>query len=83
MARKLGVNWKHFAIYLGFVDTHIQQADRERLFDLKAHDILVAWKKGMGNKPKSWATILKALKEAGLGDLASEIQKDIEGGTLV
>ena len=77
MARKLGADWKHFAIYLGIEDTHIQQADRERLFDLKAHDILVAWRKGLGNKPRSWATILKALEQAGLSDLASEVRANI------
>ena len=83
VARNLGEEWKCFAIYLGIENTHIQQADRERLFDLKAHDILVAWRKGMGNKPKSWATILTALEQAGLPDLASKIQADIEGGALV
>ena len=82
VARKLSVDWKRFAIYLGFEDTHIQQADREKLFELKAHDVLVAWRKGMGNKPKSWATILTALKQTGLRDLASEIQTHIEGRTL-
>ena len=48
----------------------------------KAFDILVAWRKGTGNKPKSWATILAALEAAGRMDLVHEIQRDIEGGTL-
>ena len=82
VARKLSVDWKRFAIYLGIEDTHIQQADREKLFELEAHDVLVAWRKGMGNKPKSWTTILTALKQTGLGDLASEIQTHIERRTL-
>ena len=48
----------------------------------KAFDILVTWLKGSGNKPKSWATILAALETAELGELAHEIEGNIEGGTL-
>ena len=45
-------------------------------------DIVMAWLKGTGNKPKSWTTILKALQAAELGDLAREIQINIGQGTL-
>ena len=82
VGRKLGADWKCFAIYLGFESTDIQQADREKSFVDKAYDILVAWRRRTGNKPRSWATILTALKSTGLTDLAHEIQTDIEGGTL-
>ena len=82
VARRLGAEWKRFAIYLGFRHSYVQQADKEDCFENKVFDILVAWHNGMGNKSKTWATILTALKQAGLSDLASEIQIDIEGGTL-
>ena len=82
VARRLGTDWKHFAIYLGFESTDIQQADREKSFVDKAYDILVAWRRGTGNRPRNWATILTALKSTGQTDLAHEIQTDIEGGTL-
>ena len=82
VACKLGDDWKHFAIYLGFESTQIQQADKEKSFKDKAYDILVAWRKGTGNKPKTWATILTALKSTGLTDFACEIQRDIESGKL-
>ena len=45
-------------------------------------DIVMAWWKGTGNKSKSWTTILTALQTAELGDLAREIQINIEQGTL-
>ena len=82
VARKLGADWKRFAIYLGFEHTNVQQADREQSLEDKAFNILVAWRNGTGNKPKCWVTILKALKNAGLSELASEIKTDIEGNSL-
>ena len=82
VARKLGNDWKTFALYLGCETTQIQQADQEQSLDSKAFDILVTWRKGAGNEPKTWATIFKALKNTGLTELAREIQRDIEEGTL-
>ena len=82
VARNLGADWKRFAIYLGFEDARIQQADSMQSLEHKAFDILVAWRKGPGNKPKSWATILAALETAELNELACEIVGHIEGGTL-
>ena len=82
VASKLGADWKHFAIYLGFENTQIQQADHEKSFEDKAYEILVAWRKGAGKKPKSWATILTALKNTGLTDLAHVMQTDIETNKL-
>ena len=82
VARRLGADWKRFAIYLGFEDARIQQADSKQALEYKAFDILVAWRKGPGNKPKSWATILAALETAELGELAHEIVGHIEGDTL-
>ena len=82
VACKLGDDWKYFAIYLGFESTQIQQADKEKAFKDKAYDILVAWRKGTGNKPKTWATILTALEQTGLTDLACEIQGDFDSGKL-
>ena len=83
VARNLGDDWRDFAIYLGFEYTRIQQADhREKTYKDKAYDILVAWLKRAGKEPRSWATILSALKITGLTDLAQEIQTDIERGTL-
>ena len=82
VARNLGDDWRHFAIYLGFESTQIQQADKEKSFKDKAYDILVAWRKGTGNKPKTWATILAALESTELTDLACELRRDIDNGKL-
>ena len=82
VACRLGADWKRFAIYLGFEDARIQQADSIQSLEYKAFNILVSWRKGPGNKPKSWATILAALESAELGELACEIVGHIEGGTL-
>ena len=82
VAHRLGADWKQFAIYLGFKDSRIQQADSMQTLEYKAFDILVTWLKGPGNKPKSWATILAALETAELSELAHEIEGHIEGGTL-
>ena len=82
VARRLGADWKQFAIYLGFEDARIQQANSIQSLQYKAFDILVAWRKGPGNKPKSWATILAALETAELSELACEIVRHIERGTL-
>ena len=73
VARNLGDDWRDFAIYLGFEYTQIQQADREKSYKDKAYEILVAWLKGAGYTPISWETILTALKNTGLTDLAHEI----------
>ena len=82
MARKLGEEWKTFAMYLGFTYAQVQQADKEQVFEHKPLSILVAWLKGKGSAPKTWATILTALERAGCSDLACEIQKNIESGSL-
>ena len=82
MARRLGAEWKRFAIYLGFRHSYVQQADKEDYFENKVFGILVAWRNGMGNKSKTWATILEALENAELGDLANEIKTEIEEDTL-
>ena len=82
VARNLGADWKRFAIYLGFEDARIQQADSMQSLEHKAFDILVAWRKGPGNNPKSWTTILAALEAAEMSELAREIVGHIEGGTL-
>ena len=60
----------------------LTEADRKQSLEDKAFNILVAWRNGMGNKPTSWDTILEALKTSDLGDLASEIQTDIEARSL-
>ena len=44
----------------------------------KAFNILVAWLKGSGNKPKSWATIFTALETTELSELAHETEGHIE-----
>ena len=82
MARKLGEEWKRFAIHLGLGHTSIQQADREQSLEDKAFNILVAWKKGMGSRPKSWDTILTALESAELSDLASEVKANTGQGAI-
>ena len=68
VARNLGADWK----WLEFEDARIQQADSMQSLEQKAFDILVAWLKGSGNNPKSWATIFTALKTTELGEFARE-----------
>ena len=46
-----------FAIYLGFENTQVQQADhREKSYKDKAYEILVAWLKEAGYTLRSWET---------------------------
>ena len=85
VAAKLGQDWRKVCTYLELQHYQLEQADvaRSQLED-KAMEALVMWLRGQGNPkaPRSWKTLLRALRLAGHNDMASDIERDIKNGTL-
>ena len=73
----IATKWKDVALRLYFEGHHIQIIDRDN------HDqscsaccaMFTRWLEGYGRKPKTWRTLIIALKEANLSTLARELEK--------
>ena len=85
MAAKLGQDWYKVCTYLGLQHYQLQQADvaRSQLED-KAMEALVMWLRGQGDSkaPRSWNTLLQALRWAGQNDMANNVERGIKDRTL-
>ena len=84
MAAKLGRDWRKVCSYLGLQHCQLEQADEAHSLEEKTMEALVMWLKGQGDlkAPRSWNTLLQALRWAGLNDMASDVEKVINSGTL-
>ena len=85
MAAKLGQDWRKVCTYLGLPLHQLEQADaaHSQLED-KAMEALVLWLCGQGDSraPRSWNTLLQALRLAGHNDMASDVETGINEGIL-
>lgn len=79
-------SWHSIGTYLDLHYYQLDQADvaYSQLED-KAMEALVMWLRGQGDSkaPRSWKTVLKALRRAGRNDMASELERDIKDGRLL
>ena len=84
VAAKLGRDWRKVCSYLGLQHCQLEQADEAHSLEEKTMEALVMWLKGQGDlkAPRSWNTLLQALRWAGLNDMASDVEKVINSGTL-
>ena len=83
VAAKLGLDWRKVCTYLGLQHYQLQQVDEAHTkLEEKAMEALVMWLQGQGDSdaPRSWNTLLQALRRAGHSDLASHVEKCIEMG---
>ena len=72
--------WKKFAtrLYFGFneikrveKDCHYQQLDA-------CQQVVGEWLSGRGRRPTSWSTVIEALNEIELGELAKDLETVLE-----
>ena len=85
VADKLGHDWRKVCTYLGLQHYQLDQADVARAkLENKAMEALVMWLRGQGDSsaPRSWETLLQALRLAGHNDMASEVERGIKNGKL-
>ena len=86
VAARLGLDWRKVCTYLGLQHYHLQQADEahSHLLEEKAMEALVMWLQGQGDSeaPRSWSTLLQALRLAGHSEMASRVERHIKNGTL-
>ena len=71
--------------YLGLQYWQLDQASAAHSqLEEKAMEALVMWLRGQGdsNKPRSWKTVLDALRLAGQKDMAAKLERDIREGKL-
>ena len=85
VAAKLGLDWRKVCTYLGLQQYKLEQAEEAHTqLEEKAMEALVMWLQGQGESkaPRSWHTLLQALRRAGHSDMASHLEKCIGNGTL-
>ena len=85
MAAKLGLDWRKVCTYLGLQQYKLEQAEEAHTqLEEKAMEALVMWLQGQGESkaPRSWSTLLRALRRAGHSDMASDLERCIENKTL-
>ena len=85
VAAKLGQNWRSVCTYLGLQHYQLDQAEEAHAkLEEKAMEALVMWLQGQGelNTPRSWNTLLQALRGAGRTDIASDVEMGIKNKTL-
>ena len=85
VAAKLGQNWRSVCTYLGLQHYQLDQAEEAHAkLEEKAMEALVMWLQGQGelNTPRSWSTLLQALRGAGRTDIASDVEMGIKNKTL-
>ena len=85
MAKPLGQDWRSVCTYLGLQHYQLEQANiAHTKLEEKAMEALVMWLRGQGDSdaPRSWNTLLQALRRAGHSDMASRVERHIKNGTL-
>ena len=85
IAAKLGQHWRSVGSYLGLQQHQLDQAVYvDSKLEEKAMEALVMWLSGQGDsdKPRSWKTVLEALRLAGQNDMAAKLEKEIREGKL-
>ena len=84
VAAKLGLDWRKVCTYLELQHYQLDQAKETHthLLEEKAMEALVMWlqRQGDSDAPRSWNTLLQALRRAGHSDMASHVEKCIEMG---
>ena len=85
IAAKLGNDWRSVGSYLGLQHWQLDQAfQADSKLEEQAMQALVMWQGGEGDsdKPKSWETVLEALRLARQNDMADKVEQKIREGRL-
>ena len=79
MIKQAGHVWERVATALHFEGYDISRLQKD---EHKAEDacrsVFMEWLEGKGRSPKTWGTVVKALDEAELGELAKDLKEMLE-----
>ena len=80
----VAMKWKEFGNYLG-IDAHVIRAvHADQGSDLDhCMAILSRWIDGAGKQPKTWTTVLEAMRCSGFVESAKELDRKINCNTLM
>ena len=79
LIRRTAADWEQVATRLHFEvhDIRSLRADHCKTFDT-CREMFMEWLEGKGRSPKTWETVIKALEEADLSEVACDL-KDVLG----
>ena len=79
LIRRTAADWEQVATRLHFEvhDIRSLRADHRKTFDA-CREMFMEWLEGKGRSPKTWETVIIALEEADLSEVASDL-KDVLG----
>lgn len=72
------VKWREFAGCLG-LDAHVIRAveDRHNTAEDCCEEVISRWREGAGKIPKTWVTILEAMRLCGFTKITREIEENL------
>lgn len=80
MISRAAAEWKEVATRLHFEGHEIKSTEKDQHYQTvdACRTVLIDWVEGKGRKPTTWDTLIKALEEAELAELASDL-RDVLG----
>ena len=86
LKRTVDSKWNEFGVYLG-VDSYTRDriaADYKGATDCMLHLVSQWWTKqsGTGTRPRTWETVVKAVRDTGFGVLADELSMSKVRGSV-
>ena len=79
----VAAKWREFGTYLGLEAHFIKavHADQSSAED-SCLNVLLKWIDGAGKQPKTWITVLEAMRRAGFTEVAKELEVKIRCNSL-
>ena len=77
---RAAATWERVAIRLYFKGHEIKSIERNKHFQTgnACRAIFIEWLEGKGRQPTTWETLIEALEEADLSELASDLKDTLE-----
>lgn len=73
--------WREFAFYLGVDACVIRTLEvRHHTAEGRCQEVISHWREGAGKFPKTWVTVLEAMRLCGLAKVAKDIEESLCSG---
>ena len=80
LKHEVDAKWKHFGTFLHFKSAQLDAIDKDKKESTDCMlDLVHMWMShydGSGDLPRTWMTVVKAVKSSGYGKLAEELAKE-------
>lgn len=79
MIRRVAAKWEDVATSLYFEGYEIQSIQRDQHYQTRnaCRAMFIEWLRGEGRKPTTWNTLIKALEEAELSEVANDLRDEL------